>query len=318
MFDNKVISVTIPCYNEVDKISMVIDTMPGFVDHIVVVDDCSTDGTYEMLTSLEKKNSRLKVIRHKENGGVGAGVISGYKYCRDLDHDIVIVVDADGQMDPDDMPNLIQPIVDDKADYVKGNRFFTEIGLKDMPRHRLFGNLVLSALTKIASGYWHVSDTQCGYTAINLKALKAIDWDQSYKRYGNPNDRLTRLNISNMRVAEAPVKPIYGPEWGSKMKVSRVIGPMLWLLTKLAFTRIYKKYIFMNGHPLVFYILFALMFLLLAFFFAIRVLWVLFTTGDTPIVSFLAGGLFMVAGLQFLLSAFALDHQENEHLAIRL
>ena len=318
MLDNKIIAVTVPCYNEVTKIAAVVETMPDFVDHIIVVDDVSSDGSYELLLKMQADHPRLHVIRHEQNGGVGAGIVTGYKYSRDHNHDICCVMAGDGQMDPEDLPGLIQPILDDRADYVKGNRFFTELGLKDIPRKRLFGNLVLSALTKIASGYWHVSDTQCGYTAINLKALKAVDWDECYPRYGCPNDYLTRLNISNMRVAERPVKPVYGPNWGSKMKITRIIGPMLALLVKLTGVRLYKKYIFMNGHPLVFYVLFALIFLFLTLVFVIRVIWVLIATGDTPIVSFLAGGLFFVAGLQFLLSAFALDHQENEHLSIRL
>ena len=145
-----------------------------------------------------------------------------------------------------------------------------------------------------------------------------MDWDECYPRYGCPNDYLTRLNISNMRVAERPVKPVYGPNWGSKMKITRIIGPMLGLLLKLTGVRLYKKYIFMNGHPLVFYVLFGMLFLLAALFFVIRVLWVLFATGDAPLVSLILGGLFFVSGLQFLLSAFSLDHQENEHLSIRL
>ena len=318
MLQKKIISVTVPCYNEVSKIEAVITTMPKFVDHIIVVDDCSSDGTYELLQSLKKKHKRLTVLQNPQNGGVGASIVTGYKHCRDLKHDIVVVMAGDGQMDPEDLPGLVQPIIDDKADYVKGNRFFTELGLKDIPKKRLFGNLILSALTKIASGYWHVSDTQCGYCAINLKALKAVDWDECYPRYGCPNDYLTRLNISNMRVAERPVKPVYGPNWGSKMKITRIIGPMLALLTRLTFTRIYKKYIFMNGHPLIFFFGFGLMFLLFAFLFLVRVIWVFVATGNTPIVSFIACGLFFISSLQFLLNAFSMDHQENDHLSIRL
>lgn len=318
MIQERVIAVTVPCYNEVNKIEDVILTMPETVDHIVVVDDCSSDGTYELLLNLEEKHDRLTVLQNPVNGGVGAAIVTGYKHSRDLEHDIVVVMAGDGQMDPDDLPGLVEPILEDRADYVKGNRFFTELGLKDIPKRRLTGNLILSALTKVASGYWHVSDTQCGYCAINLKALKAVDWDECYPRYGCPNDYLTRLNISNMRVAERPVKPVYGPEWGSKMKITRIVGPMLKLLLGLTFTRIYKKYVFMNGHPLVFSFAFGLSFLTLAFLFAIRVVWVFIDVGDVPQISFLAGGLFFVAGLQLLLSAFQMDHQENEHLSVRL
>lgn len=314
----KTIAVTVPCYNELDKIEAVVSTMPKFVDHIVVVDDCSTDGTYELLQSLEKKYTTLKVIQNPKNGGVGAAIVTGYKYCRDEGHDIVVVMAGDGQMDPEDLPGLVQPLIDDKADYVKGNRFFTELGLKDIPKQRLFGNMVLSAFTKVASGYWHVSDTQCGYTAINQAALNAVDWDGCYPRYGCPNDYLTKLNIANMRVAERPVKPVYGPNWGSKMRIWKVIMPMLWLLTKLTFERIYKKYIYMNGHPLVFYYGFSFLFLFVAFVFLLRVLVIYFFLHNVPIVSFIAAGMFFISGTQFLLSAFSLDHQENDHLSIRL
>ena len=121
-----------------------------------------------------------------------------------------------------------------------------------------------------------------------------------------------------MRVAERPVKPVYGPNCGSKMKITRIIGPMLWLLLKLTGVRLYKKYIFMNGHPLVFYVAFSMLFLFITAIFGIRVIWVFAATGTTPIISLILGGLFFVSGLQFLLGAFSLDHQENEHLSIRL
>jgi len=177
MYQNKTIAVVVPAYNEEKLIGRVIETMPEYIDYIIVVNDYSPDSTSEKIHRyLPEMENRLKLIEHEVNQGVGGAIASGYEWCRDNKIDVAVVMAGDAQMDPDDLPTLLMPVIADETDYAKGNRLFTG---------------------EIASGYWHVADSQCGYTAINLKALKAIHWDDMYKRYGQPNDLLVRLNINN-------------------------------------------------------------------------------------------------------------------------
>jgi glycosyltransferase involved in cell wall biosynthesis len=176
MYRNKKIAVVVPAYNEETQITRVIDTMPEFIDCIVITNDCSKDRTSEVIRSHPLfGSSRLILIEHPVNQGVGGAIASGYKWCRDNGVDIATVMAGDGQMDPTDLPALLDPVVDGEADYTKGNRLVTGEAFKKIPKVRFFGNSVLSLLTKIASGYWHVADSQTGYTALNARALAAIN-----------------------------------------------------------------------------------------------------------------------------------------------
>jgi glycosyltransferase involved in cell wall biosynthesis len=176
MYGDCKIAVVVPAYNEEILISRVIETMPDYVDWIVVVDDDSQDGTAGAVRRyLSDQGKRLQLIQHETNQGVGGAIATGYKWCRDHEADVAVVMAGDAQMDPADLPALLDPVVTDKVDYTKGNRLFTGDAWNQIPRVRYLGNSGMSLLTKIASGYWHVADSQCGYTAINLKALKTID-----------------------------------------------------------------------------------------------------------------------------------------------
>ena len=163
---------------------------------------------------------RIVVISHRRNSGVGAAIASGYKWCKDHDVDCTVVMAGDGQMDPDELESICRPVVDENIDYVKGNRLIHLSSWQAIPRTRFLGNSVLSILTKIASGYWHVSDTQTGYTAISRKALNAIPLFRIYKRYGMPNDMLVKLNIAYCTLKEVEIKPVYHVGEKSKMKIS--------------------------------------------------------------------------------------------------
>ena len=175
MYKNKKIAVVVPAYNEETQIGRVIETMPDYVDKIVIVDDKSTDGTVSKIESYKEKFSgRLVLIQHYVNQGVGGAIATGYMWARDNDFDCAAVMAGDAQMDPDDLPALLDPVVSGEVDYSKGNRLFSGEAWKIIPQKRFIGNAVLSLLTKIASGYWHVVDSQTGYTVINLKALKTL------------------------------------------------------------------------------------------------------------------------------------------------
>lgn len=255
MYKNSTISVVVPAHNEELLIQRVIQTMPDFVDNIVVVDDDSSDKTVDAIIEIQNKNPRVHLIRHPINQGVGGAIATGYKWCRDQASDVTVVMAGDAQMDPADLPALLEPVVNGEVDYSKGNRLVTGEAWKKIPRKRYLGNAALSLLTKIASGYWHVADSQTGYTAINLKALKALDLDNIYRRYGVPNDLLVKLNILGMRVRDVPVKPVYGIGEKSGLKPFRMMPRLAWLVLRLFFHRLIQKYVIRDFHPLVFFYL---------------------------------------------------------------
>lgn len=310
------VAAVVPCYREEAKIGATLAAMPASLARIYVVDDASPDGSVKIIEAAARADPRIALIRHTENRGVGAAIATGYMRSIEDRVDIAVVMAGDGQMKPEDLPNLLKPVLEGKADYAKGNRFFHTAGLSGMPRHRLIGNLVLSLLTKIVSGYWHVSDTQCGYTAINRRALKAIEWRQLYPRYGCPNDILTRLNVGNMRVAEVSVHPVYGPTWTSSMKIGQTIWPILHLFIRLFCFRLYRKYVYMNGHPIVVFYAMAALFGSAGIFLSAYIVLRLIQTGILPQGALIMFGIAASATIQLVLGAFTLDYQANEKLAV--
>ncbi len=314
----KTIAVVVPCYNEAEKIRATLTSIPDSVDRIYVVDDHSADRSVETILEVASGDGRIQLIRHDQNRGVGAAISTGYLRCIEDRVDVAVVMAGDGQMDPSDLPDIVGPVLAGDADYVKGNRFFHRTGTSEIPRHRLYGNLVLSILTKIVSGYWHVSDTQCGYTAINRDALEAIDWTGIYPRYGCPNDILTKLNVANMRVAEVAVHARYGKDWSSDMKVARVILPILRLLWSLFLHRLYYKYIYLNGHPIIIFYAFSGLFAAMSLLLMIYIIVKFALTGVVPQAALIMFGIALGSMIQLLLGAFSLDHQANEDLAINL
>lgn len=254
MIDDKTIAVVIPSYNVERLVARVVQTLPEFVDFAVVVNDASQDGTEAVLRELagqEPWTERLIIIDHEVNRGVGAAIATGYKWCRDQGIDVTAVMAGDGQMDPENLRAVVQPVVEGIVDYAKGNRLVTPQVLSKIPKVRLFGNSILSLLTKIASGYWHVSDSQTGYTAASLRVLQTIDLDKIYPRYGMPNDMLVKLNIYNFRVMDVPVAPVYNVGEQSGIKIGRVVFTISFLLVRLFFKRLYIKYVLYDFHPLV-------------------------------------------------------------------
>ena len=226
------IAVVIPAFNEARAVGRAIATLPAFIDHVIVVDDASTDDTAGAAHARGSHRDGFEVVRHPVNRGVGAAIVSGYRRAQALDCDVSVVMAGDGQMDPADLPTLLDPIVRDEADYVKGNRFLHPSVWREMPPARIVGNVVLSAATKVTSGYHHVFDSQCGYTAIGKHALEAIDLDGVFPRYGYPNDVLSRLNVAEMRVMDVPVRPIYGPHWKSGIRLGNALHPIPWVLLR--------------------------------------------------------------------------------------
>jgi glycosyltransferase involved in cell wall biosynthesis len=229
------VAVVIPAFNENRKIVETVATVPGFVDHILVVDDASLDDTSrqaELAAVGREEPASVEVIRHRANRGVGGAIATGYRRALAIGADVAVVMAGDGQMDPGDLPALLDPIAAGDADYVKGNRFLHPAIWTAMPASRIFGNVVLSVATRVTSGYRHVFDSQCGYTAIHRRALAAIELEKLFPRYGDPNDLLSRLRVADMRVVDVPVRPIYGAEWRSGINLGTALHPIPWVLLR--------------------------------------------------------------------------------------
>jgi glycosyltransferase involved in cell wall biosynthesis len=316
VYKDTTIAVVVPAYNEEKLIGRVIETMPEYVDKIVVVDDKSRDGTVEIVRSYQNHSGGDKVIliQHEKNKGVGGAIATGYKWARDNKMSISVVMAGDAQMDPDDLPHLLDPVVEGKTDYAKGNRLFTGESWNKIPKIRYLGNSVLSLLTKIASGYWHVADSQTGYTAATLQVLQTLDWDNIYKRYGFPNDVLVKLNIYNFRVMDIPVKPIYNIGEKSGIKMYKVIPTMSWLLFKRFLWRMKEKYVIRDFHPLIFFYFLGIMLLLLFVPLAVRVFYRWVVYGRIPPINALAMFFSFVTGMQLLFFAMWFDMESNKDL----
>jgi glycosyltransferase involved in cell wall biosynthesis len=237
MFRGHRIAVVVPAFNEAQKIARTLRSIPGFVDHVLVIDDASADGTGRRAARSQRRG--LEVIRHPDNRGVGAAIASGYRRALVLGADVTAVMAGDSQMDPADLVALVATVVGGQVDYAKGNRFRWPGGWRAMPVSRLIGNVVLSWLTRVASGYWRIFDSQCGYTAANREALATILGGEVFPRYGYPNDLLARLGLAEIRVADVPVRPVYGPDWRSGIRVHKVIVPLLRLLARASVQRVW-------------------------------------------------------------------------------
>ena len=203
--------------------------MPELVDHIVVVDDTSQDATSEVLSSWP--DPRLCAHRHTQNGGVGAAIVTGYRLALSLGADAVAVMAADAQMDPADLPSLLDALIDEDTDYVKGNRLAYPGAWQQMPTVRYVGTLALSLLTRLSSGYGELLDTQCGYTVARREALERLPLSSLYARYGFPNDILNQLGEIGAQVSQRPVRPVYADE-RSDLRPARVIAPISKLLAR--------------------------------------------------------------------------------------
>ena len=314
MYKNKRIAVVIPCYNEETQIKGVIETMPQYIDQIVIVDDFSEDDTVSIVQNLAQSDPRIELIRLSNNSGCGGALATGYIWVRDNDFDVAVRMDGDGQMDPNDLKILLDPVVSGETDYSKGNRLFTGEAFKLIPKARYFGNSVLTLLTKIASGYWHVADSQSGYTAMNSNVLRTLDWRLMYTRYGQPNHLLIMLNVFNFRVRDVAVKPIYGIGEKSGIKVKKVIFTLSWLLFKNFLWRMKEKYFIRDFHPLIFFYLLGFSFFILTVILFGRLFYRWWLIGSIPPVNALAAMFAFMSSSLFTLFAMWFDMEANKDL----
>lgn len=246
------IGVVVPAYNEERLIGDTLAGIPEFVCRVYVVNDCSKDLTQEVIEYYAKNDSSIVPLKHEMNQGVGAAIVTGYKKALEDGMDYVAVMAGDNQMDPRFLPELLDPVVEQRCDYTMGNRLINPEFRKGMSKWRYLGNSTLTILTKIASGYWQMMDPQNGYTVISRRALERISLTGIYPRYGYCNDVLVKLNVLGFRTINVPHPARYGME-KSKIRYSTYIYRVSWLLLKDFLWRLKMKYIVLNFHPLVFF-----------------------------------------------------------------
>ena len=363
MLLDKSIAVVVPCFNEERQILRVLETMPGFVDLVIVINDASSDGTAAVVhqfieadraaftplarhtaqpgtgayarannlaLEMEREaagqmipceefrcaSSRVVLLSHARNGGKGAAVATGFMFAREHNATCTAIMDGDGQMDPAELERLCQPVLTGRADYCKGNRFKHRAARRAIPRVRHVGNAGLSMLTKIATGYWRVSDAQTGFVAISLEALESLELHELYPRYGVYNDLLQKLNIANFTITEVPITPHYAVGEQSKLNIPKVAPRIAGLLLWLFLQRLFKKYLVQSFHPL--FLLYAVSFLafLVNIPVTVRFLYAYFAYHQIWLAHLTLVTMIWIFSFQSLVFAMWFDINDNERLYV--
>lgn len=311
MYKDKRITVVVPAYNEQALIGETLKGVPEYVDHIVVVDDASKDETLVRAQKCAEADSRIEVQWHERNTGVGGTVVDGYRRAIENGSDIACVMAGDNQMPPEHLPELLDAIIERSYNAAKGNRFLaSQQSLETMPRYRFFGNILLTILTKAASGYWSIFDTQNGYYAISTQTLRALDLSRVARRYDLENSILIQMNIIGARVADIPIPARYGEEV-SGIRLWRVLPRLMLTLFRGFWQRIYRKYVLYNFHPIALFLCSGLVLMLWGIGFGI------WATVESIGDSAASPGTVMLAvlpflmGFQLVLSALVLDIQNE-------
>src|SRR5262245_11071264 len=312
MIDGKRVAVVVPAHDEEALIGEPLAGIPDFVGRVYVVDDHSTDDT--AARAAQAGDARVQVISHDVNEGVGAAIVTGYRRALDEEIDVTAVMAADGQMDPSDLEAIAGAVARDEVDYAKANRLFTGQAWQLMPRHRYLGNAVLSMLTKIASGYWHVADSQSGYTAISRETLERLDLDRVYRRWRCTTGMLLHLNAWDARVRDFPSRPIYGVGERSGIRLWRVVPTIAWLLLKGFFWRLREKYVIRDFHPLVFFYFLGILMSLAGLGLGIALIVLRILGHDITAATGVLVALLLIFGSQFTLFAMWFDMESNKDL----
>jgi dolichol-phosphate mannosyltransferase len=301
--------VILPAYNESRHLASVVSRIPDWVDGILVIDDASTDDTLQVAESLT--DTRVSVRHLEKNQGVGGAMVAGFRAVLEGNYDVAIKMDADGQMDVDELSILVRPIELGMAEYVKGNRFRRTGRPAAMPARRWFGNVVLSFLTKVASGYWHVFDPQCGFIAITIPTLRRLKLDGMARDYFFENDMLIRLNVVDARVVDVDTSSLYGDET-SYVNLGRVSWSFPPRLVRGFLWRFTRRHL-MNDFSLVgFLTIIGVMFTLFGSVFGLYH-WIRSVTTGIPATSgtVLIAAVPLILGIQMLIQALSLEVQSS-------
>jgi len=303
MFENHTIAVVIPSYKVSKYLKDVVQSIPDFVDFIIVVDDRCPEKSYTVVDESEK----IFIVRHESNLGVGGAVVSGYKKAINLNADYVVKIDGDGQMDANYMSELIEPLVIEEADYTKGNRFLNFSALRKMPKVRLFGNSALSFMVKASSGYWNIMDPTNGYTAISRKALNRLNLGGLAKRYFFESDMLINLNIQGCVVKDISIPARYSDE-SSSLSVVKTLFEFPYKLLKGLIKRIFYKYFLYDFNMASVYMLFGIPMLMFGSVFGSYRWYMAVEYGvNNPTGTIMLSVLSIILGIQFLLQAISID-----------
>ena len=309
MYKGHIVAVAVPAYNEERLIASVIQTMPEFVDHIIVVNDCSTDGTFEAIQ--QAADARTIPLNSCTNQGVGGATVIAYQKALECGADIVVKMDGDGQMRPEFLDKLLDPVIEQDYNYSKGNRFLVPEFLPEMPKARLLGNVILTFMTKLASGYWNIFDPQNGYTAVRADALRTLNLPTLHKRFFFENDMLCQLNLHNARVKDVAMPAKYGAEV-SHLRISQIMVTFPLLLFRRFLSRVAFKYIVRDFSPIALFLLLGTLMFSWGFFFGAYA-WIrsILTDEFTSVGTVMLSVLPLILGFQLLLQAIVLDIGET-------
>jgi hypothetical protein len=252
----------------------------------------------------------VTLIRHEINQGVGGAIITGHKAAMELGADVNVIMAGDAQMDPSYLPALLSPVTSDGFGFAKANRFFAPESFEGMPRHRVFGNIVLSFMTKLASGYWNLFDPQNGYTAIRTSVLRRLPLDRVSRRYSFENDLLIHLNILQVPAVDVPIPAVYGDEVSS-IKLSKVVPELMNLLYRGFWRRVWYRYVLWSFSPIA---LLLTLGLVLFTFGLVVAIWVCFQVASSVVATaatVMLAALPLMIGTQLLISALQLDIQAS-------
>lgn len=307
MWKDTKITVIIPCYKVAEQIESTVASIPEWVDHVVLVNDCSPDNTIDVLNKLASKNHKIIVLSNPTNLGVGGAMITGFRHALKTEMDLVVKLDGDGQMNPDYLPALLQPLCDKSAEFTKGNRFNDFEALKRMPGSRRIGNLGLSFLIKAASGYWEVFDPSNGFIAITKETLQRVDLSKLANRYFFESSLLIELYYTGARIQDIPMPAIYGEEV-SNLSVAKTLFGFPPKLLKALLRRILLSYFIYDFSITSIYILAGLPMFLYGLLYGI-VKWIHFASMDVaaPTGTVMLAVLPFILGFQMLLSAIQHD-----------
>jgi len=299
------IAALVPAYNEGKHVDRVITTMPDYVDYIVLVNDGSTDDTAEVIKA--NLTERCTFVNRGENRGLGATLVEANQVTlARTDAELMVIMAGDAQMDPTYLPALLDPLVDNTCEFSKGNRFFSSGSLKGMPRYRVFGNIVLTFLTKIATGYWSIFDPQNGYTAIKRTTAQQLDWEHIATDYSYENDILLQLALVRARIKDVNIPALYANET-STISLAKTIPSLLAVLWRAFWKRIWTLYVIQSFSVIVIFFVLGSLLTTFGLVYGGYELWKIWGVAPLSAAKAVLIAVTLIMGLQFLLGTLILD-----------
>ena len=314
MYKKLSIGVAVPAYNEEKLIEKTLTTMPEFIDHIVVINDHSNDKTLSIIQKLQKKDKRITIIDNSENHGIGYSLTKGLKKAAELGCDRIAVMAGDAQMDPNQLSPMLDNMAKRNLDFIKANRFMHLEALKSMPKYRRIGNIIVTILTKFATGYYSIFDTQNGYVVYSKDVIERMPWNLIGNRYEFENTILIGLSIIDAKIGDFPMPALYGDET-STIKIFSTTMRVLKCLMIGFWQRIYYKYILYSFHPIALFLLTGLTLFTIGIIAGIWLIVAKIITSISPTSgTVMLAVLPIILGIQLLLTALVMDVSEERRL----